>query len=213
MSKKLKDKINEKRQFRSLKEVRAAEGKENIFNSEYYVEGYAATFKKYKLIESSEGDIYEEFDKKCFDKADMSDVIFQYNHEGRVFARLSNDTLKIEVDENGLKVMADLSKSAEGRNLHEEIKNGLTTKMSWGFRPGIYGYDEVTRTIKHETVNKIYDVSAVSIPANDGTSISARSLVDGEFEKLHEESQKRKRLQMLVDLQINEIKNNKSEGK
>ena len=62
-------------------------------------------------------------------------VVMQYDHEGRVFARLSNGTLQLESDEHGLKVRADLSGTELGRNLYEEIKGGYTTKMSFASMP------------------------------------------------------------------------------
>ena len=212
MPKSLQTKIQEQRQYRALQNVTISQEKKNRFNSDHYVEGYAMTFEKYKLYEDVDGPVYEIFERNIFDNADMSDVIFQYNHEGRVYARMSNNTLAIEFDSKGMKIMADLSKSQEGRNLFEEIQNGLTTKMSWGFRFGEMEYDAPTRTIIHKSVKKIYDVSAVSLPANDGTSISARSLVEGEIEKFHQECDKRKRLKLLIDLQINDIKSLKTMG-
>ena len=65
--------------------------------------------------------------------------------------------------------------------MHDEIKAEMVTKMSWRFAVGDYYYDPETRTIVHRKVKKIYDVSAVSIPANDDTEINARAWVDGEI--------------------------------
>ena len=47
------------------------------------------------------------------------------------------------------------------------------------------GKSLTVRTIK--SVRKLYDVSAVSLPANDATSISVRSLVDGEIGRIRAE--------------------------
>jgi HK97 family phage prohead protease len=120
----------------------------------------------------------------------MSDVIMQYNHEGRVFARTRNNTLSLTSDEHGLLIEADLGGTEIGRQLFDEIDGGYTDRMSFGFTVDA---DEVSeerekgkRTIYLRTITrigKLYDVSAVSIPANDGTEISARSLVDGLIEK------------------------------
>jgi HK97 family phage prohead protease len=123
----------------------------------------------------------------------MRDVIFQYDHEGRVFARTSNDTLKLTADAHGLEVNAYLGGTEIGRNLYEEIKGGYTSKMSFGFHVNADDIQEeeldgktiYTRTIKG--IDKLYDVSAVSLPANDGTEISARSLKDGAIAKLEAE--------------------------
>jgi HK97 family phage prohead protease len=109
----------------------------------------------------------------------MSDIIFQLNHQGTVMARQSNGSLIVEPNETGLFCAADLGRTEAARNLYEEISTGMITKMSWGFYLGDYYYDRDTRTIVHKTVKKIFDVSAVSIPANNNTEINARSWVDG----------------------------------
>lgn len=151
------------------------------------VEGYATTWDEYLLFDSKEYRIYEKFDPHAFDHCDMKDVIMQYNHEGRVFARCSNGTLQLETDEHGLHVRAFLGGTEIGRQLLEEIKGGYTTKMSHGFRAGkerreviedkVNNRIDVHRTILE--VVKEYDVSAVSLPANDATEINARSFCEG----------------------------------
>lgn len=151
-----------------------------LIESDYYVEGYATTFDRpYVLYSYGDSEYKEVVDRHALDGADVSDVIFQYDHEGKVLARTSNATLVIRSDDHGLLVGADLSKSEAGRQMFEEIQNGLVTKMSWAFTVAeqAYDYESDTRTILR--VKKVYDVSAVSIPANDATDISARSLVDG----------------------------------
>jgi HK97 family phage prohead protease len=98
-----------------------------------------------------------------------------------------------EADSSGFFVAADLSKSAAAKEMYEEIKEGLVTKMSWAFTVKEESYNEETRTRTILKVKKVYDVSAVSMPANDGTEISARSFVDGVIEKEHQELIKRRR--------------------
>ena len=149
----------------------------------YTVEGYASTFDPYVLFTSEDGTNYsEQIDRGAFDKADMSDVIFLYNHEGRVYARQKNNSLELSVDDHGLKVRADLSATEGGRQLYEEIKAGLIDQMSFAFtvEEDSYAKDTHTRTISR--IRKVYDVSAVSIPANPSTEISARSYFDGVIE-------------------------------
>ena len=77
------------------------------FDSECYVEGYATGFEAYPLYECGGVTIYERFERGCFDGCDMSDIIMQYDHEGRVYARNSNNTLAVDVDDNGLFIAAD----------------------------------------------------------------------------------------------------------
>lgn len=158
------------------------------------VKGYASTFNQpYTLYADDDFEIREIVDRHAFDQADLSDVIFQYNHEGRVYARMSNGTLGVSVDDSGLAINADLGGTEIGRELYEEIKGGYTTKMSFGFRVSNETWEtrkENGKRLEIRTItgiSKVYDVSAVSIPANDGTSISVRNLTDGVIEKIKAE--------------------------
>lgn len=155
------------------------------------VEGYATTFDVAYTMEGT--DIKEIILSSAFDGADTSDVIFQYDHCGPVMARTRNSTLQIERDAHGLHVRADLSGCEEGRRLYESIKNGLVDRMSWGFVVADDGweYDFETNTQTIQRIEKVYDVSAVSIPANQGTDIYARSAFDGEIEAMKTERSKR----------------------
>ena len=166
------------------------------------VEGYASTFEQPYLLYSGEGfELWEVVDRSAFDNTDMTDVIMQYDHQGRVFARTRNNTLIVKPDEQGLFIEADLGGTEIGRELYEEIRGGYTDKMSFGFTvtgdseerqqndDGIWIY---TRRIT--SVGKLYDVSAVSIPANDGTTISADAVTrsidnlrDGVIERIRAE--------------------------
>lgn len=178
--------------------------------SDYYVEGMATTFDKpYELFEIDGVKYYETIDRHALDEADMSDVILQYDHHGKVFARQSNGTLGLEILPEGLLTYADLSKSRAAKDMHEEIDNGLITKMSWAFTVREHSFDRQTKTIIIRKVKKVYDVSAVSIPANNNTSISARSWIDGVIEQERQELARRKRLALAIHLNLEELKNGK----
>ena len=164
--------------------------------------GYVTTFHQpYALFHTVyDGVRYlvkEQVDREAFSETNMSDVIMQYDHEGRVFARTSNGTLELDPDEHGLHIRANLGGTELGRQLFEEIEGGYTTKMSFGFRVGKDKREEteetdaetVLRTIL--SISNLYDVSAVSLPANDATSISARNFSDGVIAEIMEEFQKR----------------------
>ena len=192
--------------MKSDREYRAFEVRAN--EDEKRVTGYATTFNEaYTLYDDGEYEIREVIDENAFDNCDMSDVIAQYNHEGRVLARLSNGTLNLSVDKpNGLLINADLGGTELGRQIYEEIKGGYTTRMSMGFKVD-RSADVWTRinvdgkTIEERRINsiiKLYDVSAVSIPANPGTSIEARSidtLVNGVIDELRAERLENERLE------------------
>jgi HK97 family phage prohead protease len=173
-----KIKLKNEMQVRSL-QVLMPDVQTKRIDSNYYVEGYAARYEPYVLFEDEDGPIYERFERGCFAGCDMSDIIMQLNHQGTVMARQSNGSLIVEADETGLFTAADLGRTEAARNLYEEISAGMITKMSWGFILGDYTFDRESRTIIHRSVKKIFDVSAVSIPANQNTEINARSWADG----------------------------------
>ena len=185
----------------------------SVDEKDYMVSGYATTFDDpYVLYEDKDMVLREIISKDALDGADMRDIILQFDHEGKVYARTSNNTLTVEPDARGLNIEADLSGTAIGRELYEEIKGGYITKMSWGFsvnkerdewksETAPDGRALETRII--HSVRKVYDVSAVSLPANDATEISARNLADGVIERLAAERLKevemKKRKMLLED--------------
>lgn len=183
---------------------------ERRFNSDFYVEGYAARYDAYLLYDDGDwGKVYERFEPGCFDECDMSDIIMQYDHAGRVYARITNNTLIVEPDSNGLFIAADLGSTVGARDLFADIDAGLITKMSWRFKVGDYHVDRTEGskdvTIVHTRVPKIYDVSAVSIPANNDTEIGARSWADGVIDQLirseMELETRRRKLKLKIKLQ------------
>lgn len=145
----------------------------------YHVRGYASTFERYVLFEDIDGPVYEQILPDAFNGCDMSDVIMQFDHMGRVFARTSNGTLILGVDDHGLWIDADLSTTEGSRELWEEIKAELITRMSFCFIVAAGHFDQGTNTSVIERISKVFDVSAVSIPANPGTEIEARCAYDG----------------------------------
>ena len=159
------------------------------------VEGYATTFNQpYELMRANDMIVTEQVDPEAFSETDMSDTIMQYDHTGRVFARVKNGTLRLEPDAHGLKVIADLGGTEIGRQLYEEIRGGYTDKMSFGFTvtgdkrtrtKDADGNTVILRTITK--VGRLFDVSAVSLPANDATEISSRSIGDGLIAEVQEE--------------------------
>ena len=163
------------------REYRAAQPFEAQEDS-YIVEGYASTFSPYVLYRDKDMEVREQIDPHAFDNADMQDTIFVYDHSGKVYARVSNNTLELSVDDHGLKVRADLSRTESARQLYEEIKAGMITQMSFAFTIGEDEYNKKERMRTIKTVRKVYDVSPVSIPSNPDTEIAARSYFDGVIE-------------------------------
>ena len=203
-------KLTQGREYRMIMEMRAVQGEE----SSYIVEGYATTFNDiYALYTYGNYTVEERIDPHAFDECDMSDVIMQYDHTGRVYARTRNNTLQLRIDAKGLFIIADLGGTELGRQLYQEIKDGYTDKMSFGFVVGEdrkeytqdhdSGHETCTRTILR--IKKLYDVSAVSIPANDMTSIGARALLDGLIDGLAEERRQREKNELILKLLLEEM--------
>ncbi len=202
-------------------EFRALDVNEN--NGDMIVEGHATTFdEEYELFHYDDWNgyrvtLFEVIDRNAFAETDMSDVIFLYDHRGRVMARNRNNTLIVKPDNIGLFTRANLSSSDLGPGLYRDVQNGFVDRMSMQFTIDEYRTEEIRndeeKTIKLirtiTKVGKLYDVSAVGIPANDGTDISARSYADGvirelEAERLQrQEKEKRaKALMLSIDLSM-----------
>ena len=217
MDDKMMEKINKGREYRDL-QINISEVTDG--EKEYRVEGYASTYDDvYTLYTMKYDDGYtvsvqEKVERHAFDNADMSDVIMQYDHQGRVFARMSNGTLNLNKnDERGLYIDAYLGGTEIGRQLYEEIKGGYTRKMSFGFTVSGDTFEQTQATKEGEVwlrtitgVSKVYDVSAVSLPANDYTSISARNYCDGVIAEI--ESERTRKAQEAEELRLKEEKRN-----
>ena len=190
------------REYRNM-EMLAVKADGRRIESDYYVEGYATTYGAPYLLAEIDGiKYYERVDPRALVGADLSDVIMQYDHRGRVLARNGNGTLYLDPnDPHGLLIAADLGKTTNARNMYEEIAAGLVTRMSWGFVVAEDSYDRTTHTRTILRIKKVYDVSAVSIPANPDTVISARSWLDGVIEaaRMEDVARRKQRLRIICN--------------
>ena len=172
------------REYRNmeLRTVPIEEGEQPSF----FVEGYASTFQPYVLFSQDGVDYMERIEPTAFDEADLSDVVFRVDHQGRVYARTSAGTVELWHDEHGLGQRTDLSKTQAARELFADIEAGNYPKMSFAFTVTEGGdfYDKATHTRTISKIAKVFDVSPVSFPANPTTelSVSTRSYFDGVIE-------------------------------
>lgn len=147
------------------------------------VEGYAIVFDRPTVIATIDGvDYCEVVERTALDGTEMSDVVMNFDHQGKPVARTKNNTLQLTVDTTGLKVRADLSGTEEGRRLYEEIKGGYIDKMSFAFIVSETSFDSDTRTRRIRKIKRLFDVAAVTFPAYDETSIYARDKLKAEAE-------------------------------
>lgn len=169
------------------------------------VQGYAAVFEQPTILFEHAGVQYKEvIDRNAFVGADINDVPFKYNHSDSVLivARTRNDTLKLEVDEIGLKITASFADTTTGHDLYKLIQRRDIDKMSFGFHVKQARYDSLTHTRRILQFKKIYDVSAVDLPAYDGTTldISSRSEASAKeyFENMIKQEQEFRRRKMML---------------
>ena len=150
----------------------------------YKVEGYASTFETYELMRIDDIGYNERIERTAFDDADLSDVVFRVDHVGPVYARTSAGTVELNIDDHGLHNVTDLSLTGRSRELYEDIAAGNYPQMSFAFTVAEDHYDSETHTRIIDRIAKVFDISAVSFPANPTTelSVSTRSYFDGVIE-------------------------------
>lgn len=203
-------------QFRDFKLTKIETRMADTGTEEMIVEGLAASFDKETVL--YKGKYYEAREviaSGAFDECDMTDVIFNCNHCGRVYARTRNGSLTLWLEEDGLHMRAILMSDDNGhQELYRDIKSGLIDKMSFAFHveESKWEYEEIGDDYEVETriitkIDKLYDVSAVDIPAYDTTSISARGAFDAERERRSAESIRKAEILALAKAKYNYIAN------
>ena len=199
--------MKQDREYRSM-ELRIAKAEENE-EKQYIVEGYASTFDPYVLLTVDGIDYKERIEPTAFDEADLTDVVFRIDHEGRVYARTSAGTVTLWTDEHGLGQRTDLGRTQTAREAFADIEAGNYPKMSFAFVVADDEYDKETHTRIIKRIAKVFDVSPVSFPANPGTelSVSTRDYFDGvieaeKAERLEREERERqkKRIRILAEV-------------
>lgn len=197
--------MNNEREFRSFAQIVQRDADDLDENKKYLVEGYASTFEPYTLWTTEDGvEIKEQIEPDAFAETDFSDVVFRIDHEGPVFARTSNGLVSLNVDEHGLKTRIDLSKTEKARGIFEDIEAGMYPQMSFAFTVEREAWDRETHTRHVEKIGKLYDVSAVSFPANPGTEIgvSLRDRINGEIETETAERLEAERQRLILQLRL-----------
>lgn len=131
---------------------------------------------------------YDEIiERGALDKTDLKDVRFLINHNtdmiplARSRNNNANSTMQMSVDENGMSIRVDLDteNNAEAKSLYSAVERGDLDGMSFMFTVDGEKWEDVdsehpTRTIT--SFAKVMEVSAVTFPAYEQTSISARGL-------------------------------------
>lgn len=197
-------------------EVRADEKQES--EEKGIVDGYAVVYDKKTDIC---GYFEETIKRGALDNADLKDVPLLVNHDtdtipvARSRRNNGNSSMTLTVDEKGLKIRAelDLKNNARASELYSAIKRGDISGMSFMFTVKTDEWTDEDTDYPKRTITeiaKVYEVSAVTFPAYNDTSIGARA-VDTEsakkiLEKIkrngHYEDEKAK-LRMLIEINAN----------
>lgn len=164
---------NETRTINESLEVRSDEEK-------MIVKGYALKFGTWS---KNLGGFKETVSRSALENTPLKDVRALFNHDPqKVLGRTTNESLKLYIDDVGLRFECELPNTTYARDLYENLKVGNIDKCSYGFRVAKNG-DEVRydkeEGIYKRTVNKISklaEISVVSFPAYEDTVASVRSV-------------------------------------
>ena len=165
------------------------ECREDSDKGTYHISGLAVVFNQKTRIRSYWEEFDEVIDARAFDEADMSDVALFVNHNQKMvpLARVKRGkgTLMLEVRADGLYISTDLDVpgNPSAAELYSALKRGDIDKMSFAFSIRSQKWDNLNEKDKMPIrtvlkIDKLYEVSAVTYPAYEGTDLSARG-VDG----------------------------------
>lgn len=128
----------------------------------------------------------EIIESTALEGADLSDVRFLVNHDtsqlplARYVQGAENNTMTLSIDSNGVNIVVDLDveNSQRAKDLYSAVKRGDVTGMSFMFNVSEWNEEHEengTRLNRVTKISKVYEVSAVTFPAYEDTSIEARS--------------------------------------
>lgn len=185
------------------KEIRSL-GKVEAKDNEKVITGYAL---KFETLSENFGNWRETIAKSALDNADLSDVRCFFNHDSsKVLGRTTAETLELEIDDIGLKVTCSLPETSYSEDLYRSIQRGDISQMSFAFTLGKQGDHfakqsdgTYIRTLKN--IEKISEVSVVSIPAYSDTNIA---VAQRNLEEVEDELKKRQ-IQLLLQLELEAI--------
>lgn len=156
-----------------------------------HIEGKAVAFES---PETYYGET-EVIDSHALDNADMSDVVLRYNHNDTQYtlARTRNNSLRLDLREDGLYFDADLIPTSTNKDAYLMVKEGLLDKCSFAFTVEEDSYNERTKLRTILKIGRLFDIALVDFPFYTDTLVEARSLdnrVDfvEKAKKLHREA-------------------------
>lgn len=133
---------------------------------------------------------YDEIiDADALKETDLKDVRFLINHNtdmiplARSRNNNENSTLQMTVDEEGMKIRAslDVENNVEAKSLYSAVERGDISGMSFMFTVDGDTWEDLEseHPTRHITkIGKVFEVSAVTFPAYEQTSLEARGIAD-----------------------------------
>lgn len=131
----------------------------------------------------------EIIERGALDATDLRDVRFLINHNtdmiplARSRNNNENSTMQMSVGDSGMNIRVDLDteNNAESKALYSAVERGDISGMSFMFSVDSDAWEDLesehpTRIIR--AISKVFEVSAVTFPAYEATSIQARGLSD-----------------------------------
>lgn len=143
-------------------------------------------------VETDIGGMWKEIiDRGALDQADLKDVRFLVNHDvdsiplARSRNNNENSTMQMTVEEDGLHVRVDLDTEGnpKAKELYSAIKRQDISGMSFMFSVKADKWDDLDSEYptRHITaLDRVFEVSAVTFPAYEQTTINARSVETGQ---------------------------------
>lgn len=177
---------------------------------EMHIEGKAVAFES---PETYYGET-EIIDTHALDDCDMSDVVLRYNHNDTQYtlARTRNNSLRLDLRDDGLYFEADLIDTTTNKDAYKMIKAGLLDKCSFAFTIDEYDYNEKERLTRITKIGKMFDVAVVDFPFYNDTMVEARNLnLDNreiyveKAKALHEKAYQERKQKMLEEIKRKEL--------
>ncbi len=156
------------------------------------VVGYGSVFNS---LSNNLGGFREIIHPRAFEGRLEDDVRFLFNHDANlVLARTTNQSLRLRVDEKGLRYEAVMPNTSTARDLMELMNNGTINQSSFAFVVEDDSWEQTSdgtvRTINK--VSRLYDVSAVTYPAYEDASVALRSMETWKNDFLAKQAKKEK---------------------
>lgn len=164
----------ERRFFDSKMEIEEVE--ENSVKTRK-ITGYAAVFDKRS---QDFGGWVETIDKRAFDDVLNDDTFALFNHDPSLVLARNKVTLKLSVDDTGLRYSFTAPNTTLGNDLLEHVRSGVISKSSFAFRVKDQKWEHPEDRTKPSVrtvlkVSRLFDVSPVTYPAYEDTSVGTRS--------------------------------------